>query len=144
MQQDYKIHLFVHVVCATNGRAPLLKKPVRNVLFVQIKNEAEEKLANVLCINGVEDHIHCLLRIHPMQSLSQVMKSIKENAARFLNENKLLNTLFEWEDGYAAYSVSPTNIKQVSDYILKQDEYHKTRSLESELEMFEKMSVWTA
>jgi putative transposase len=140
MQQGNKIYLFVHVIWSVGQQAPLLKKPVRTVLFAHIKTVQQEKLVKILAINGVEDHLHCLLQLHPMQNLSQVMKNIKEESSHWLNENKLMETAFEWKDDYAAYSVSPSGIKQVEEYISKQEEHHKTKTLDSELEVFEKMN----
>jgi putative transposase len=141
MQNGNKTYLFVHAIWSTGNREPLLKKPIRNVLFAHIKGVAEEKLIKILSINGVEDHVHCLLQLHPVQSLSQVMKNIRDESSHWLNENKVLGAGFEWQDGYAAYSVSPSGTKLVADYILKQEEYHKTKTLESELEVFEKMQM---
>ena len=60
------------------------------------------------------------------------------SSADWLNDNKLLTAAFEWEEGYMAYSVSPSGVASVVDYIGKQEDYHKTKGLESELEIFDK------
>ncbi len=134
-----KVYLFVHVIWSVRKESPLLTKPVRVVLFSHIQKSSEEKGINVLSVNGVEDHVHCLIQVHPAQNLSQLVKSIKGESSQWLNENKLLGTSFEWQDEYAAYSVSPSGIKQVTDYISRQEEHHKTKTLESELEVFDKI-----
>ena len=56
----------------------------------------------------------------------------------WLNETRLLNMEFAWEEDYYAYSVSPSGVKQVIEFIGKQEEYHKTKGLDSELEIFER------
>jgi REP element-mobilizing transposase RayT len=117
----------------------LLNKPLRKVLFAHIRKDAEEKGIRVLAANGVEDHVHCLLQLLSSQNLAQVIKSIRTSSSNWLNDTKLLAAPFEWEEGYAAYSVSPSSLKQVTDYIGKQEEHHKSRTLESELEVFEKL-----
>ncbi len=58
--------------------------------------------------------------------------------AEWLNETRLLNTAVEWEGDYYAYSVSPSGVQQVVDFIGKQEEYHKTKTLDSELEIFDR------
>jgi putative transposase len=136
-----KVYLFVHVILTVHERRPLLKKPVRVVLFPHIKITAEEKLIRVLKANGTEDHAHFLLQVHPSQNLSQVVKLIKTESSSWLNQNKILEDGFEWQENYAAYSVSPGSIKQVMDYIDKQEEYHKTKTLENELEVFDKIQI---
>ena len=116
-----------------------LTKPVRNVLFSHIRTAAEEKMVKILIINGVEDHVHCLFQLHPMQTLSKVIKDIKSESARWINENKIVAGTFDWQDNYVAYSVSPSALKQVWEYIERQEEHHKTKTLENELEIFEKI-----
>lgn len=139
MNDHPKVYLFVHAIWSVYNRESLLSKPVRKILFVHIQKEAEEKGMKVLAVNGVEDHVHCLVQLLPAQNLTQVIKSIRTLSSHWLNENKLLTGVFDWEEGYAAYSVSPSSVKQVIDYIGKQEEYHKSKTLESELEVFEKL-----
>jgi putative transposase len=133
------VYLFVHVIWSVYGREALLAKPLRKVLFVHMQKDGEEKGLKILAINGAEDHIHCLVQLMPSQNLIQVVKSIKTGSSRWLNENKLLATVFEWEEQYAACSVSPSGVKQVMDYIGRQEEHHKTKSFESEMEVFERL-----
>jgi len=134
-----KAYLFVHAIWCVQNRDPLLTRPVRKILFAQIQKDSEEKGMKVLAVNGVEDHVHCLLQLLPSQNLTQVIKSIRTLSSGWLNENKLLAAPFEWEEGYAAYSVSPSSLKQVMDFIGKQEDHHKSKTLESELEVFEKL-----
>jgi len=141
MSANYKAYLFVHIIWSVYNRKALLGKPIRHVLFAHMQKNAEENGIKILAVNGVEDHMHCLVQLHPTQNLSVVIKAIKNESFHWLNENKLLQENFEWEEGYAAYSVSPTAVKQVMDYIHKQQEHHKTKTLDSELEMFEKIHV---
>ena len=138
MDSNNKVLLFVHNIWGVKNREPLLSKPIRVVLFSHIQKNAAEKGTRILIMNGVEDHVHCLLQLYPSQNLSQVVKNIKLESSLWLNENQVLKIPFEWEGNYAAYSVSPGSIQQVRDYIEKQEEYHKTKTLENELEVFDK------
>ena len=133
------VYLFVHAVWSVKQREPLLAKPVRRVLFAHMQKDAAEKGIRVVAVNGVEDHIHCVVQLMPSQNLIQVIRSLKTDSSRWLNENKLLSGPFEWEEGYFAYSISPSGLKQVSDYVDKQEEYHKTKTLENEWEAFERL-----
>ncbi|MBS1599869.1 MAG: transposase [Bacteroidetes bacterium] len=141
MSDRRKIYLFVHVIWIVHQQQKLLVKPVRTILFADIRKRAEERGIKILAVNGVEDHMHCILQLHPAQNLLQVAKSIKTESSQWLNENKLLSTAFEWEEEYAAYSVSPSAVNQVIDYINKQEDHHKTKTLEKELEVFEKLNL---
>jgi len=138
MSDHPTVYLFVHVIWSVHQREALLSKPVRKVLFVHMQKDGGEKGLKIMAIGGVEDHIHCLLQIMPAQNLLHVIKSIKTASSNWLNENKLLSGAFEWEEGYAAYSVSPSGVKQVIDYIGKQEDYHQSKTLENELEIVDR------
>ena len=140
MKSDqHKVYLFVHTIWRVKSGQPLLTKPVRTVLLSAVRQTAAAKGINIITINGVEDHVHCLLQLHPAQNLSQVTNSLRDESCQWLNENKILDVDFEWQEAYAAYSVSPSGVKQVTEYIQKQEEHHKTKTLENELEVFEKV-----
>lgn len=134
-----RVYLFIHVIITVKSKDTLLTKPVRSVLFSHIKKHGEENGMRMLAVSGVEDHMHGLLQLLPTQNLAQVIKTVRNNAADWINEGKFLPGLFEWHDEYVALSVSPSNVKQVIDYIDKQEEHHKTKTLESELEVFQKI-----
>jgi putative transposase len=136
------VYLFVHVIWSVRRREPLLSKPVRRVLFAHLQKEGEEKGIRIVAIGGVEDHVHCLLQLLPSQNLLQVLRNIRTSAAAWINDSKFLTVSndfeFEWDEEYWAASVSPSGVKQVVEYIGKQEEHHKTKTLESELEIFDK------
>lgn len=130
--------LYTHVIWSVRGREALLSKAVRRVLFVHMPKESAEKGIRIVAIDGSDDHVHCLIQLMPSQNLSQVVKSIRSSSMAWLNETRLLNVEFVWEEEYYAYSVSPSGVKQVIDFIGKQEEYHKTKGLDSELEIFDR------
>ena len=134
------VYLFVHVIWSVRRREPLLSKPVRRVLFAHLQKEGEEKGIRITAMGGVEDHVHCLLQLLPSQNLLQVLRTVRTSAAAWINESKFLTLSgeFEWDEEYWAASVSPSGVKQVVEYIGKQEEHHKTKTLESELEIFDK------
>lgn len=139
--QHSKVYLFIHVISCVKNKEPLLTKPVRTVLFAHIKKQAAESGINVLSVNGTEDHMHVVVQMMPAQNLAQIMKSIRTESAAWINESKFIKNPFEWEEGFAALSVSPSSVKQVLDYIEKQEEHHKTKTLDSELEVFQKIQI---
>jgi putative transposase len=135
----YKTYLFAHVIWGIRNKETLLSKTIRVVLFAHLQKTAEEKGIKIIKVGGAADHIHVLIQLHPAQNLAQVIRQLKAESSEWLNTTQLLPQGFEWEDEYAAYSVSPSAVKQVMDYLDRQEEYHKTKSLESELEVFEKV-----
>lgn len=132
------VYLYVHAIWSVARREAVLTRPVRKVLFTHMQRDAEEKGMKIVAAGGVEDHVHCLLRLMPSQNLSQVVGYVRRSSSAWLNDNKLLAAPFDWEEEYAAYSVSPSGVQQVVDYIGKQEEVHRSKSLENELEIFDR------
>ena len=135
----YKTYLYAHIIWAIRNKETRLSKPIRVVLFAHLQKTAEEKGIKIIQVGGADDHVHVLVQLHPAQNLAQVIRQLKAESSDWLNATQLLPQGFEWEEEYAAYSVSPSAVKQVMDYLDRQEEYHKTKSLEAELEVFEKV-----
>ena len=129
----------MHVIWSTAERLRFLTKPVRVVLFTHLRKYGEEKGIRILKADGAEEHAHLLVQLHPAQNLSQVLRQLKSESEEWLNGAQLLKTQFSWSDELIAYSVSPGSLQQVIGFIERQDEYHQTRSFESEIEGFLKM-----
>jgi putative transposase len=135
----HKTYLYIHAVWAVSGQRGLLPRSVRAVLTAHMQKTAEEKGVRVLKANGGTEHIHVLLNLHPAQNLAQVLRQLRSESAEWLNATRIVAEPFEWEDDYVAYSVSPNVIRQVSDYIDRQDEYHLSKTYEEEMAIFASM-----
>ncbi len=104
-----------------------------------MKQSAEQKGMQVMAVNGAGNHVHCIFKLLPTQSVSEMVNQLKSESGNWLNSNKFLPQIFEWEDSYSAYSVSPSAVDKAIEYINNQEEYHKTKSLDEELAAFDKM-----
>jgi putative transposase len=136
MKRNY-IALHIHLIWTTKNREPLLTTKVRYPLLEHIRKNAVIKGIKIRIINGVEDHLHCLVSLRPTQCVADVIKQIKGESSRWLNEQGWLNTHFEWQDGYGAIAVSPQLFGKVNQYIFNQETHHAFNILEDELRMFE-------
>ena len=125
--------MFVHAIWSVKNSERRLLKPVRKKLFDHMLQQAKAKDFHIIAVNGVEDHIHCLLQLHPTQNVSSVIQLLKGESSHWLNQNKMVDDVFKWQDGYAVYSISPSAINNVIKYIERQEEHHNTKSLDDEL-----------
>lgn len=132
-------YIYIHTIWSTNGGQKLLSRIVRRVLFPYMKQNAASKGIQLMAVNGYDDHVHCLFKLIPVQNVHEIVKQLKADAGEWLNGNQLLPEMFNWEDGYSAYSVSPSTIDRSAEYINRQEEYHQTKSLGEELAAFEKI-----
>jgi REP element-mobilizing transposase RayT len=85
-----------------------------------------------ILINGVEDHIHILSTFPSTIALSDFMRQVKASSSAWVNENHRPPQPFGWQIGYAAFSVSQSNVGDVRAYIAKQEEHHRHVTFEQE------------
>ena len=86
-----------------------------------------------LAVGGPPDHVHVLLTLPPRIPLSEMVKTIKVAGTRFVNEVLVIPFKFEWQKGYAAFSVSSSVIPSVCNYIAHQADHHRNMGMREEL-----------
>lgn len=84
--------------------------------------------------------MHCLVSLHPTQNIADIIKSIKGESSRWINQQGWFNGEFEWQDGYGAISVSPQHYARTIQYIYNQELHHASHNLDDELKIFEEFS----
>ena len=117
--------IIVHVVFSTKNREPVLSKAVRCDLFAYMIGILNSLDCVTVTINGVEDHVHALIIVSKTISVSKMMAEMKGGSSRWLNSRDATTEHFAWQAGYGAFSVSESNISNVIEYIVAQEERHK-------------------
>jgi len=130
--------LYAHVIWSVSGRRPLLKRTLRKVLCAHLVKMGEEAGISVLAADGHDDHMHVLLRLHAVQHLMGVVRQLQSGSTDWLRGTRMVPDDFAWDEGFMAYSVSPSAVKQVEEYLAHQEQYHQAKGLDQELEVFEK------
>lgn len=85
-----------------------------------------------MVINGMPDHLHLLIGINPDCKISDLVRDIKANSSRWINEKKYVQGKFEWQTGFGAFTVGQSKIQKVISYILNQEEHHWKKSFRDE------------
>ena len=80
------------------------------------------------------EHVHFLVSRSPELSEEKLATIVAESSQRFINQNKLSEKSFAWQESASAFSVSKSDIDKVCKYILKQPEHHKKVSFSKEYE----------
>ena len=121
-----QIHIqFVFAVKYRNG---LIHSSFKDELYQYITGIIKANNHKLLAINGMSDHIHILFGMRPTQSLSDLMKKVKGESSKWINENKLCVGKFCWQEGYGGFSYSKSQLPAVINYIQKQEEHHKRKT----------------
>ena len=85
-----------------------------------------------LIVNGVEDHVHSLFALSRTYSIASGFKEIKRTSSGWVEEFSRKLQDFHWQRGYGAFSVSQSNLDEVTRYIEKQEENHKRVNFQDE------------
>ncbi len=89
-------------------------------------------------IGGVADHVHLLVSLKPTHCLSDFMRELKKSSSSWVRDSHL--PAFQWQEGYAAFTVSASARESVKQYIATQEEHHRIKSFREELIGFLKKS----
>jgi putative transposase len=130
MPQSYS-SIWVHIIWSTKNREPILIPVLKQEVFQVIITIAKDHEIYLDCINGVEDHIHLLVRLRTDQSVAQIVKTIKGNSWEYFKNDP--EKYISWQDGFAVFSVSPDQLKKVRSYIHNQEKHHRDKSFSDEM-----------
>ncbi|SHI88504.1 REP element-mobilizing transposase RayT [Hymenobacter daecheongensis DSM 21074] len=125
-----QIHL--HIVFAVRGRASLIPVARAATLYSYITGIITQQGQKLLAINGMPDHLHLLIGLRPDKALSDLMRDVKANSAKFVNEQHWLAAKFVWQDGFGAFSYGASQLPAVIRYIERQQEHHAIHSFQEE------------
>jgi putative transposase len=124
--------LYVHVIFAVKGRANLISPKWKNELYKYISGIVSNKNQKLIIIEGMPDHMHLLLGTKPDCGLSDLVRDIKSNSSRYINQKKWILGKFEWQVGFAAFSVGYSQVQMVFNYIKTQEEHHRIKTFKEE------------
>ncbi|MFD2908669.1 IS200/IS605 family transposase [Flavobacterium ardleyense] len=131
--------LYIQIVFAVKGRQNLISSLWKDELFKYITGIVNNEGQKLIAINGMPDHIHILIGIKPNKALSDLVRDIKANSSRFINEKGWINGKFEWQTGFGAFSYSHSSLTNVINYIKNQEEHHRAKSFNDEYVEFLKL-----
>ena len=124
--------IYIHVVFAVQERACLMRREWREELFKYIGGILNNQGIKLIAIGGVEDHIHILIGLNPNIALSDLVRVVKANSSKYINEKGFVRGKFHWQEGFGAFSYSRSQIDTVAKYVLSQEEHHANKSFKAE------------
>jgi putative transposase len=128
--------LHFHVVFSTKNRQRCIRQEIETRIWAYLGGIARENGFKALLVGGVEDHVHVLLGVPPLLALSKAVQLLKGASSKWIKENITDLRGFGWQDGYAAFTVSKSDIAEVEAYIKSQREHHRRKSFEEEYRSF--------
>jgi putative transposase len=118
--------LWTHLIFSTKDRFPFLTdKVLRTEMHAFLAEMIRNLGCETLIVGGVEDHAHSLFALSRTHPIARVVKEIKRTSSGWIKEAAPKLSKFHWQGGYAAFSVSQSNLVDVIRYIENQEEHHK-------------------
>jgi putative transposase len=114
--------LHYHIVFSTKNRRPLIRAEWRPRLHSYLGGIIRGMNGIAEIVGGVEDHVHLLASLRPAHCLADVMRDLKKDSTNWVKED--LDQVFAWQEGYAAFTVSPSPTDAVRNYIANQEAHH--------------------
>jgi putative transposase len=131
--------LWIHAIWSTKNRQELIDYSIEKKVYDYIREELIEIGCPVRIINGMPDHIHVLFLLNPQKSITDVIKQIKGSSSHSINGENLILEKFAWQTGFAAYSVSESQLNTVYNYIKNQKQHHLKKNGQDEFDEFIKL-----
>ena len=125
-------NLLFHLIFRTRKSSALIDPTIQKVLYPYIDGIVKGEKADLLAIGGIEDHIHLLIRLRPTHHIPDIVRRIKGNSSKWINEKWADRERFAWQRGYGIFSVSESNSMSIKKYIDRQEAHHKRMSFRHE------------
>jgi putative transposase len=106
---------------------------MKSRLYKYIDAIVRGEKGELLEVNGAEDHLHLLVRLHPSRAIADTLRLIKTNSSKWVNETYPRGPRFAWQEGYAAFTVSQSQATRLLTYIRGQEEHHRKFDFRQEL-----------
>ena len=135
MSQSYT-NLLYHLIFSIKERQPIITPEYRPRLYEYIGGIIRGLGGISLGIDGVADHLHVCAKLRPDRALSDVLRYLKANASGWMHDVFPELKDFCWQRGYAAFTVSQSNLLGVQRYIAGQEQHHQRVSFRDELIQF--------
>jgi len=136
MSHTYSTNL-IHCVFSTKGRIDSISDAIREKLYAYLFGTAKNLGLEIMAVGGTRNHIHILIALPPKCPLSYAIRDLKANSSRWMT---LHGARFSWQEGFGAFSVSPSQVAVVKEYIRNQQAHHRKRNFEDEFRLLLKKS----
>jgi REP element-mobilizing transposase RayT len=128
--------VYVHIIFSTKNRKDLIGKDVELALFDYIGGICKAHECYPVRVGGYKNHVHILCTLSKKISQVKLLEEVKKSSLKLIKSQGVEYANFYWQDGYGIFSVNPSEIDVVVEYIDNQEEHHSSKSFNWELFAF--------
>ena len=122
----------LHIIFSTKDRESWLDSDVRPRMHAYLAAVCRDLGAQLVRVGGVADHVHIVTTLPRTLSQAQMIERIKKVSSKWIKTLDARYRGFFWQGGYGAFSVSPSQLDAVLQYVDTQQEHHRTRTFQDE------------
>ena len=127
------VQVYVHIVFSTKHRRPFLEdREFRNLTHRYLAGICKNLSCPALIVDGVEDHVHILCRVGKTNDIAGLIRDLKRDSSKWVKTQQSRLAQFHWQQGYGAFSISPTHVAALREYITNQEEHHRRETFQDE------------
>ena len=127
---------YVHLVFSTKHRQPFIVPDIEDELHAYMGGICKDMECPPIKIGGYIDHVHILCMLSKKLALMKLLEEIKTNSSLWIKTKGEEYVNFYWQNGYGAFSVNPSEVNLVIDYIARQHEHHRKKTFQEEYRAF--------
>ncbi len=127
---------YIHLIFSTKHRQPLIHHPVETELHKYLGGICNNLECFPIKIGGYTDHIHILCSLSKKIALMKLLEEVKSHSSKWMKTKDESLKNFYWQDGYGAFSVNPSQLDVVANYIENQHEHHSKKTFQNEYRAF--------
>ncbi|NDV63685.1 transposase [Bacteroides sp. 224] len=127
--------LYIHIIFHAKKHCYIHEQDSERI-YSYIGGIITERNSVPICINGTKNHIHIFCILSKNYSLAKFVQEIKASSSKWIKSIGPHFRDFEWQKGYAAFSVSPSIKEKTIKYVLNQQEHHRKQTFQEEYIMF--------
>jgi putative transposase len=122
----------LHIIFSTKDRESWLDSDVRPRMHAYLAAVCRDLGAQLVRVGGVADHVHIVTTLPRTLSQAQMIERIKKVSSKWIKTLDARYRGFFWQRGYGVFSVSPSQLDAVLQYVDTQQEHHRTRTFQDE------------
>ncbi len=128
--------MFAHLIFSTKDRQASLDETIRPRVHAYLASVVRSLDSKYVVVGGVSDHVHILFDMGKLNAPVKFVEQVKRESSKFIKTLGPQYQTFYWQRGYGMFSVSPTHVVSVEQYIRKQEEHHTVKSFQEDYREF--------
>ena len=126
------VYNYTHIIFSTKDRYPFIDKQISTELFNYLGGACRELECKPIIVGGHDDHVHLVVLLSQKIALMKLMETIKSHSSKWIKTKGNKYEKFFWQKGYGAFSINPTQIDIVCQYVKEQSMHHQSKSFKEE------------